>query len=153
MQNADSPKGVPEPTDSSAEQSELAGQQAEIIHPDGSREIVRIVVERSWSGALPRPEDFGRFGEIVPDAPERILQMAEQEQQHRMAMERQLVPAEIAAGTRGQRYGTAISLIALILAAITAILDAAWQVSVALVAAPVLSVARSLVAAIRKAGD
>lgn len=101
MQNGDSSTNAPTNAGVVEKQSEWAGENAEIIHPDGRRETVQIAVGRSWSGALPRPEDFGQYGEILPDAPERLLRMLELEQQHRIAMERQLVPAEIAAGARG----------------------------------------------------
>jgi uncharacterized membrane protein len=136
----------------SSRQAELNAQRAEIIHPDGTREGVQIHQERMWSGVLPRPEDFGKYGEIVPDAPERILRMAEQEQQHRINLESQMVPADVLAGKRGQWLGAAISLLALSLAAIVSILGGPWQVSVALVGVPVLSVARSLVSAWRSKG-
>ncbi|WP_368661467.1 DUF2335 domain-containing protein [Paracoccus sp. (in: a-proteobacteria)] len=102
---------------------------------------------------MPRPQDFGEYGRIVPDAPERILRMAENEQRHRIEMERILVPAEVHAGRRGQLLGTGISLAALILAAVTAWVGVPWQVSIALVGVPVLSVARSLVLAIRRGDD
>ncbi|MDO5643470.1 MAG: DUF2335 domain-containing protein [Paracoccus sp. (in: a-proteobacteria)] len=90
-------------------QIEAAGETAEIIHTDGRRETVQMSVSRSWSGALPRPEDFGRYGHVVPDAPKRLLRMLEREQQHRITMEQALLPAEIRAGKRGQAYGAAIS--------------------------------------------
>ncbi|MFV0409718.1 MAG: DUF2335 domain-containing protein [Paracoccus sp. (in: a-proteobacteria)] len=83
-------------TQTSEKLSEQIGESVEIIHPDGRRETVRIAVSQSWSGALPRPEDFGRYGQVVPDAPERLLAMLEEEQRHRISMEQQLVPAEIA---------------------------------------------------------
>lgn len=153
MQNGDSSANIPAETPNTEKQSESAGEKVEIIHPDGRRETVQIAVSASWSGALPRPADFGRYGEIVPDAPERPLRMLEEEQQHRIAMERQLIPAEITAGTRGQIFGTAISIVALVLAAGTTAFGAPWQVSVALVGVPVLSVVRSLVAAIKKNGE
>lgn len=152
-QNSDSFEKTPISPNKSTTQSEAAGETAEIIHPDGRRETVQISVSRSWSGALPRPEDFGRYGHVVPDAPERLLRMLEQEQQHRINMEQTLLPAEIRAGARGQLYGTMISLAALGLAALTSILGAPWEVSVALVGVPVLSVARSLVSAFRKDRD
>lgn len=132
-----------------AAQEERHAERAEIIHPDGSREQVEIRAQRSWVGALPRPEDFAKFGEIVPDAPERILRMAEREQAHRIAMEQQLVPADVSAGKRGQWLGAAISIVALCLAVFSHWIGAPWQVSVALVGVPVLSVARSLVLAFR----
>jgi uncharacterized membrane protein len=130
-------------------QAERDSQRAEIVHPDGTREEVEIRQERMWSGALPRPEDFGKYGQIVSDAPERILRMAELEQQHRINLESQIVPADISAGKRGQWLGALISIGALSLAVIASVLGASWQVSVALVGVPVLSVARTLVAAWR----
>ena len=102
---------------------------------------------------MPRPEDFAKFGEVVADAPERILRMAEKEQDHRIALETQIVPANESAGRRGQQLGATISLTALALAAATSYWGAPWQVSVALVGIPVLSVARSLVTAFKTKTD
>lgn len=133
----------------SSNQAERVSQNAEILHEGGTREQVELRAERHWSGALPRPEDFGRYAEIVPDAPERILRMAEREQDHRISLESQIVPANIAAGRRGQWLGAGISLLALVLAAGATYVGAPWQVATAIVGVPVLSVARSLVTAIR----
>lgn len=148
-------RDLPEPTKSNgdAQQAERVAQRAEIIHDDGSREQVELRAERFWSGALPRPEDFAKYGEVVPDAPERILRMAEAEQQHRIDMEGQIVPANNKAGLRGQWLGAAISVVALALAVVASWIGAPWQVSVALVGVPVLSVARSLVTALRSDKD
>ena len=137
------------PSTPRADQAERSGHRGEIIHPDGKREQVEIYAERVWSGALPRPEDFAKYAETVPDAPERILRMAELEQRHRIDIDNKIIPAEVAAGRRGQWLGAAISLTALILAVVAFYLGAPWQVSVALVGVPVLSVAQSLVRAIR----
>lgn len=79
--------------------------------------------------------------------------MAEREQQHRIDMEGQIVPANNKAGLRGQWLGAGISISALVLAVFAAWLEAPWQVSVALVGVPVLSVARSLVTALRSDKD
>ncbi|WP_102915737.1 DUF2335 domain-containing protein [Phaeobacter inhibens] len=132
-----------------SQQAEDVSRRAEIIHQDGTREQVEFKAQRFWAGALPRPEDFAKYAEVVSDAPERILRMAEKEQDHRIHLENQIVPADNKAGARGQWLGAVISLAALILAVLANWLDAPWQVSVALVGVPVLSVARSLVTAIK----
>lgn len=132
-----------------SQQTETVSQRAEIIHDDGSREKVELEAQRFWAGALPRPEDFAKYAKVVPDAPERILRMAEKEQDHRITLEGQIVPANNKAGARGQWLGALISLAALILAVLADWLDAPWQVSTALVGVPVLSVARSLVSAFK----
>jgi uncharacterized membrane protein len=130
-------------------QAERDDKRALVTHPDGRHEEVEIRSERMWSGVLPRPEDFAKFGAIVPSAPERLLRMAEMEQQHRIDLETKIVPENIKAGRRGQWLGAAISVIALVLASVTSYFEAPWQLSVALVGVPVLSVARSLVTAFR----
>lgn len=134
-------------------QAERDSQRAVIVHPDGRTEEVEIRSEKMWSGVLPRPEDFAKFGEVVPTAPERLLRMAEIEQQHRIALESAIVPANQKAGLRGQWLGAGISMTALLLATFTAYLGAPWEISVALVGVPVLSVARSLVTAFRASDD
>ena len=131
------------------DQVERSAQRAERTNADGSREEIELMSERYWSGSLPRPEDFAKFGEIIPDAPERILRMAEKEQEHRISLESQIVPANNQAGRRGQLLGAFISVLALVLAVAAAYIGAPWQVSVAIVGVPVLSVARSLVTAFR----
>ena len=131
------------------DQVERSAHRAERTNADGSREEIELMSERYWSGSLPRPEDFAKFGEIIPDAPERILRMAEKEQEHRISLESQIVPANNQAGRRGQLLGASISVLALVLAVAAAYIGAPWQVSVAIVGVPVLSVARSLVTAFR----
>ena len=42
-----------------------------------------IVQHQQWSGPLPAPEALAQYNNIVPDAAERILRMAEKEQEHR----------------------------------------------------------------------
>ena len=41
------------------------------------------MAEYIHQGPLPAPMDFAAYGDVLPDAPERILAMAEKEQEHR----------------------------------------------------------------------
>lgn len=154
---SDKPKqNLPKSGQGTAENSnhaERLDQKAEIVHPDGTKEDVILRAERIWSGALPRPEDFAKYALTVPDAPERILRMAEKEQQHRIHLESQILPGNLSAARRGQWLGAGISALALILSVVAHSLGAPWQVSVALVGVPVLSVARSLVNAFKQRPD
>ena len=36
-----------------------------------------LETEHSFRGPLPAPEDFKAYGDVIPDAPERILSMME----------------------------------------------------------------------------
>ena len=40
-------------------------------------------VETTFAGPLPTPDDFHKYSEVLPDAPDRIMRMAEREQQIR----------------------------------------------------------------------
>jgi uncharacterized membrane protein len=51
------------------------------------REIVRAEVYSYHQGPLPDPETYQGYGEVVEDAPERMLSMVEREQGHRHRME------------------------------------------------------------------
>lgn len=135
------------------EQAEAVSRRTEVQHENGDQSVEQIMAQRFWSGALPRPEDFERYNSVVPDAAERILRMAEKEQEHRIHLEEEIVPSNAKAGLRGQWLGAGVSAAALVLAAITSMSGAPWQVSVALVGVPVLSVARSLVTAFRTDGN
>ena len=52
--------------------------KSEIIEESGNRRAV-VAETKFSSGPLPAPEEFQRYGEVLPDAPERILRMAEHE--------------------------------------------------------------------------
>lgn len=41
--------------------------------------VSRQIVQTTWHGPLPPPETLEQFKRLVPDAPERILRMAEEE--------------------------------------------------------------------------
>ena len=47
------------------------------------------------SGPLPSPEDLAKYNMIVPDAAERLLCMAENQQAHRMELEKKVVSSDI----------------------------------------------------------
>jgi len=65
-------------------------------------------------GPLPSVEQFRAYGEVVPDAPERILQMAEKEQTaYHSFMDKQLA-ARIGAITQGQWMGFTAMMVALL---------------------------------------
>ena len=45
------------------------------------------IVSHSWTGPLPSPNDFQHYNNILPGAAERILAMAEREEDHRHSLE------------------------------------------------------------------
>lgn len=87
------------------------------IDPDKRSVIVSAMVEmrQTFSGPLPRPADFKAYKEALPNAPERILLMAEKQQQHRIDSEERIIKADIRESIFGQVF--AVLLVVLFLAA------------------------------------
>lgn len=89
------------------------------IDPDKRNVIVSAMVEmrQTFSGPLPRPADFKAYKEVLSNAPERILLMAEkqQQQQHRIDSEERIIKADIRESIFGQVF--AVLLVVLFLAA------------------------------------
>lgn len=53
--------------------------------------VIASVKKTTFSGPLPAPSDLAAYKEIMQDAPERILSMAEKEQAHRHTIEQKIV--------------------------------------------------------------
>lgn len=79
-----------------------------------TKAIISIVERKTFSGPLPAPEDFAAYKNVVPDAPERILAMAEKQQQHRIDTERKIVDSNIKSSLRGQVLGAIMAIICLL---------------------------------------
>lgn len=86
------------------------------IDPDKRNVIVSAMVEmrQTFSGPLPRPADFKAYKEVLSNAPERILLMAEKQQQHRIDSEERIIKADIRESIFGQVF--AVLLVVLFLA-------------------------------------
>jgi uncharacterized membrane protein len=87
------------------------------IDPEKRSVIVSAMVEmrQTFSGPLPRPADFNAYKEVLSNAPERILLMAEKQQQHRIDSEERIIKADIRESIFGQVF--AVLLVVLFLAA------------------------------------
>ena len=70
-----------------------------------------MACQKSFSGPIPSPEDFQGYGQVLPSAPERILGMAEKQQNHRMEMERMIANRDLRLSERGQIFGFIITLL------------------------------------------
>ena len=82
---------------------------------------VIAVSHETFSGPMPHPDILRGYKELIPDAPERILQMAEQEQKHRIDIERSMleqndknINAAVKANTRSQIFAFLLTLLFII---------------------------------------
>ena len=91
------------------ESTEVAPPKADRGEPARSElRQATIEVGRAWRGPLPPPEVLARYQDVLPDAPERILAMAERQSAHRQRCEWQVV-----------RHNTRLETIASILGFVT----------------------------------
>lgn len=87
--------------------------------PREKREIViQTILSKFHIGPLSPYEDLEAYGRIIPDGANRIMQMAEKEQQHRHTREDENDRAEIKLKGRGQWIGVTISGTLITLAAV-----------------------------------
>lgn len=69
------------------EPEQLPDELKEVALEIGEEKVRNIIALHSvhmerHTGPLPHPKLFAQYGEVLPDAPERILRMAEKEQDH-----------------------------------------------------------------------
>ncbi|MCC2612643.1 DUF2335 domain-containing protein [Neorhizobium petrolearium] len=79
--------------------------------PSGARgqvvSTVMMMMSEQFSGPIAHPRHLREYEEILPGSAERIIQMAERQQQHNIDMESRIVSAQVADQKRGMRYGMA----------------------------------------------
>jgi uncharacterized membrane protein len=100
---------------------------------------------RQWNGPLPPPAALEQFERIIPGSAERILRMAEKEQDHRVAQETDGLAADIEDTRRGQWFGGLVAFSAIVGAVLNSVLGGPWQASVALVGVPILSAVHAFI--------
>jgi len=72
----------------------------------------------SYEGPLPPSAEFGRYNEILPGAAERILAMAEREQEARLAAQKAVIDKEYRLRRHGQIYALIITAAFMFLAGV-----------------------------------
>ncbi len=63
-----------------------------------------------FSGPLPHPQILSQYNQIVPDAANRIIAMAESQAEHRQQLESQVIGSDIRNSRLGLHYGLIIGL-------------------------------------------
>lgn len=100
-------------------EQDLTAINPQIFHGlsvDKKEEILRsfsysLIQERSHSGPLPDAESLIKYNSVIPDGADRIMRMAEKQQNHRFEMERTFVNSQTRQGKRGQIFGLIIGLV------------------------------------------
>lgn len=69
-----------------------------------------MVERKTFSGPLPAPEDFKAYQDVMADAPERILTMAEKQMAHRFECEKKIIDSRIRESRIGQIMASIIAI-------------------------------------------
>lgn len=93
---------------------------------------------------MPPPGALQQFNAIIPNGAERIMKMVEEEQAHRIAHDNRSQAGEIAAVKRGHIIGGAITVIAILAAAIGGYLGVHPAICVAIVGLPIATILKSI---------
>jgi len=73
--------------------------------------ILMATYEEKFSGPLPHPNHLAAYEQTLPGAADRILTMAEKQQNHRMNLENQVIPSEVQINKRGQWFAFIMGLV------------------------------------------
>ena len=76
--------------------------------------VAALIYKTFHSGPLPAPATLKEYNEILPNAAERIFQMAEKEQNHQHSLGIKLVESEIKKVSKGQDYAIIIALVGIV---------------------------------------
>lgn len=116
-QKAELPKKN-EDTDNSSEIVQIEQELTELnpkvfegIPVRKKHEIIRTMVSiKHHSGPLPDPETLTQYNLVIPNGAERIMIMAEKQQEHRMSLETKAISSQLKQSGMGQNFGFALSL-------------------------------------------
>jgi len=71
---------------------------------------VATTTAQHFSGPLPPPQILEKYNQVVPDAADRIIAMAESQSKHRQQLEIKVIESEVKNSRLGLHYGLIIGL-------------------------------------------
>ncbi len=92
-------------------------KKTEILRVFSMSLSVEQIIERkitAHQGPLPQWEDLEKYGQIIPNGADRIMTMAEKQQDHRMSLETTAITEQLTQSKRGQIFGLLIGLTAIL---------------------------------------
>lgn len=108
------------------------------------KKVELVIAEEHFAGPLPHPDHFERYGEIEPSAPDRILTMAEKEQEFRHSIVHKTLHTDVRSHYVGLAMGWLLTLV-LIVGAIYLADKGQVAIPTLLLGAAVLNVVRAFV--------
>lgn len=86
------------------------------LKPQQKEDILRslsitLIRESSHSGPLPDGETLIKYNSVIPDGADRIMKMAEKQQEHRMTIEKKAITSQFRQSNLGQWFGLVIGIV------------------------------------------
>lgn len=72
---------------------------------------VTLIQEKSHSGPLPDSESLIQYDSVIPNGADRIMKMAENQQVHRMSIEKKVIDSQSIQSLLGQVFGLIIGIV------------------------------------------
>lgn len=99
------------------------------ISPEKKGQLLRafsVLQSSSHSGPLPSPDDLKKYDIIIPNGADRIMVMAERQNQHRIDIEKAVVKSNNAQSSTGQWMGFILGLVCISASVFLGIYDQPW---------------------------
>ena len=111
------------PSIPNANENDIIPADAEILEPaietilnaapeDKKQEVAEAVItiqREMYSGPIPHPQLLAEYERLQPGSTDRFLKLAEQQQIHRMELEKQAISSQLKSNERGQLFGFILS--------------------------------------------
>lgn len=87
------------------------------VRPADDTPVPTGMVKASYRGPIPLASELAKYNELVPDAAERIIRMAEQDGEHRRSSEAKMINEGTFSEKMGMLFAFSLTMIAFFLAA------------------------------------
>jgi uncharacterized membrane protein len=94
-----------------------------VAETDAMAEHLIVARQVGFEGPIPHPDIFKKYGEIIPDAPERILRVFEEDSAHSRAVGKAALEAQVADNRRLHWMAYSLVLLCFVLAGVLAMND------------------------------
>lgn len=79
--------------------------EPKVLHKEESKskkKVHQLIAAQEYTGPIPPAEEFAKYGQVIENAPERILKVFEEDSQHVREMQKTALDGEVARDKRGQ---------------------------------------------------
>lgn len=112
--------------------TQIAPLENHISADTPEQRVAQLVAHQSFSGPLPHPDIFQKYGEIIPNAPERILKVFEDDSRHVRDIQFAALDAERRDSRRAHWMAWSLIFSGFVLVAFLAWLGKDWLAGIAL---------------------